>query len=238
MAAFAAGHAAAVDGFECDVRLTADGVPVVIHDETLDRTTDVAGLVRTRTSRELARVDASCRFVPPPGVVAATPQGVPRFADVLAAFPNMRVIVELKDDRPALAEAVVAIVRQTDATPRVCLGSFHRAVLARVRALAPEITTSASLPEARWLLVRAHFRWPGFGTRAFRALQVPPVRGHLRVVSPRFVRQVHREGCVVQVWTVNTTDEAAQFLAMGVDGLISDRPDVTVPARDAFATSQ
>lgn len=238
MAAFAAGLAAAADGVECDVRLAADGVPVVIHDATLDRTTDAAGPVLSRSSRELAGVDATCRFVAPPGVARPAPEGVPLLADVLDAFPGLPVIVELKDEAPALADAVVAAVRRTGAAARVCAGSFHHQVLARVRQLAPELATGASLPEARGVLMRAQIRWPFAGAAAFHALQVPPVRGWMRVVTPRFVRQAHQERALVQVWTVNTAGEVTRLLAMGVDGIISDRPDIAVAARDAFAARQ
>lgn len=238
MAGFAAGLAAGADGFECDVRLSADGVPVVIHDPTLDRTTDATGPVRARTAAALAQVDAGCRFVPPAGIAAAARVGVPAFADVLAAFPGARVIVELKDADLALADAVVAVLRRASATTRVCAGSFHHPVLARVRQIAPELATGASLPEARGLLMRAQVRWPFTGAAAFHALQVPPARGWLRVVTPRFVRQAHQEQALVQVWTVNTPAEVARLLGMGVDGIISDRPDIAVAARDAVAARQ
>lgn len=238
MAGFTAGLAAGADGVECDVRLSADGVPVVIHDPTLDRTTDVTGDVAARTVAELARVDATCRFEPPAGVARATRQGVPVFADVLAAWREARVIVELKDEDPRLADAVVAVVRRADAASRICLGSFHHPVLARARRLAPELTTGASLPEARRLLIRAQVRWPFTRSAPFRALQVPPVRGRVRVVTPRFVRQAHQERACVQVWTVNTPEDVTRLLAMGVDGVISDRPDIAIAARDAFAVGQ
>lgn len=238
MTGFAAGLAAGAEGFECDVRLSADGRPVVIHDPTLDRTTDVTGPVRGRTAAELARVDAACRFVAPAGITASGRAGVPLFADVLAAFPGARVIVELKDADLALADAVVDVLRRTSATARVCAGSFHHDVLVRVRRIAPELATGGSLPEARGVLVRAQVRWPFTRGAAFDALQVPPARGRLRVVTPRFVRQAHQEGALVQVWTVNTPVEVTRLLKMGVDGIISDRPDVAVAARDAVVAGQ
>jgi glycerophosphoryl diester phosphodiesterase len=236
MLAFARAMAVGADGFECDVRLSADGVPVVIHDPTLDRTTDATGPVAARTVAELEAIDATCRFAAAqPDDAVAHPEGVPRLAAVLARFPAARVIVELKEDTPALAHAVAAVVRQAGALSRVCVGSFHHAAIANVRTAAADLTTSASMREARWLLVRARACWPFARSPAFRGLQVPCQTGRLRVVSPAFVRRAHRESAAVQVWTVNDPAEMRTLLAMGVDGLISDVPDVAVAVRDAAA---
>lgn len=238
MAAFARGLGCGADGVECDVRRSRDGVPVVIHDATLDRTTDRTGPVAALTAAELAGVDAACRFVPADDV-AWTPSrcGIVPLAEVLHAHPAARVIVEVKDDSTALARAVADVVLAASAVGRVCVGSFHRAVVRTVRTYAPEITTSAAEPEARWLLMRSHLRWPRLGQAPFAALQVPEVAGRLRVTSKGFFRQVHREGCVAQVWTVDRPADVRRLFDWGADGVISDRPDLTVPVRDAWVAS-
>jgi glycerophosphoryl diester phosphodiesterase len=237
--AFARGMAAGADGFECDVRLSADGVPVVIHDPTLDRTTDRTGAVGALSADELARVDATCRFQPGDPAFAATEVvGVPTLSSVLRQFPSARVIIELKDTQDALAHAVADLVGRLGAEPRVCVGSFNRSVLTRLRALAPGIVTSASLPEAQRTLARSWIPFPRFGRPAYRAFQVPERSGRLHVVRPAFVRQAHREGAVVQVWTVDSPDAVRRLLGLGVDGIITDRPDITVPARDAWVAGR
>ncbi|MEZ5292619.1 MAG: glycerophosphodiester phosphodiesterase [Vicinamibacterales bacterium] len=236
LTAFARAMAFGADGFECDVRRSADGVPVVIHDPTLDRTTDATGPVRARTAAELAAVDATCRFTPAlAGDEVPAPEGIPALTDALARFPAARVIVEIKDPEPGFADDVVAVLRRLDALSRVCVGSFHQQVLDRVRAAAPDVTTSASPGETRWLLVRARSRWPFAVRPRFRALQVPVSAGRLRVVSGAFVGRAHREGATVQVWTVNDPLEVRRLLALGVDGIISDRPDAALKERDAMA---
>ena len=235
MPAFARGLAAGADGFECDVRRSAEGVPVVIHDATLDRTTDRSGPVAGLSVAELAAVDATCRFQPPPDVSGPIPRaGIIPLTAVLEAFPRARVIVEVKDDSVELARTVADVVQRAGAAPRVCLGSFHRAVLRAIRASAPDLTTSASQPEARALLLRSHLRWPRFGRAPFAALQVPEAAGRLRVTSPAFFRQVHREGCVAQVWTVDSPADVQRLLNWGADGVVTDRPDLVVPVRDAW----
>jgi glycerophosphoryl diester phosphodiesterase len=233
------GMAAGADGFECDVRLAADGVPVLIHDATLDRTTGASGPVSAHTSAALAAVDATCRFQPPEASWAvASPEGLPTLAAVLARLPAARVIVELKDDDPRLADAVADVVRGAGAVGRVCAGSFHQTVLDRLRAVAPAMTTSASRREAQWTLARSWVRWPFAMSPPYRAFQVPERAGRLHVVTPAFVRRAHRERAAVQVWTVDAPEDIRRLLAMGVDGVISDRPDWAVPARDAFAATQ
>ena len=237
--AFARGLAAGADGFECDVRLSSDGVPVVIHDPTLDRTTDTTGPVSALTADALARVDATCRFQPGAPAYAATEVvGVPTLQSVLERFPGARVIIELKDPLDALARAVAGLVGALAAERRVCVGSFNRAVLETVRAVAPGIVTSASLHEARRTLARSWLPIPRFGPAAYRAFQVPERSGRLHVVRPAFVRQAHREGALVQVWTVDHPRDVDRLLGYGVDGIISDRPDLTVPARDAWVAAR
>jgi glycerophosphoryl diester phosphodiesterase len=233
------GMALGSDGLEIDVQLSADGVPVVIHDTMLDRTTDRAGPVGALTADELARVDAGYRFQ----VDGAFPFrgrgiGVPRLVELLARHPGARVIIEMKGGQPGLAHAVAAAVRRTDAVRRVCVGSFYQQSINAIRTAAPEIVTSASQSEARWTLHRSWVRWPWRSNQPYAAFQVPEYAGRMRVVSPAFVRQVHKQGHVLQVWVVNERDDIRRLLDWGVDGIISDRPDIAVATRDEWLGSR
>lgn len=235
MVAFSRGVAAGADGFECDVRLSSDGVPVVIHDPTLDRTTDHVGLVSTFPADVLGRIDATCRFQAAAPAYAVTEKvGVPTLESVLRRFHTTRIIVELKDTADALAHAVAGLIHRLGAESRVCVGSFHAGVLATFRTAAPDVATSASMTEAKWTLARSWLALPRVSPAPYRAFQVPERAGRLRVVRPAFVRQVHREGAVVQVWVVDAPADVHRLLTMGVDGVISDRPDLAVPVRDAW----
>jgi glycerophosphoryl diester phosphodiesterase len=236
LAAFANGLGFGADGLELDVHLSRDGVPVVIHDATLDRTTDATGPVSALTAAELSSVDAGHRFAPDRGhPFRGRGHGVPRLADVLTRHPSARVIVEIKAASPVAGPVVAALLRELDAVPRVCVGSFHAAVVEAVRRQAPEIATSASEPEARRTLHRSWVAWPFTNRRPYTAFQVPERVGRLPVVTRRFIRQVHREGQVLQVWVVDDPAQATRLLDWGVDGLITDRPDVLVPLRNARA---
>lgn len=233
VAAFDLGMRAGADGLELDVHLSADGVPVVHHDATLDRTTSASGLVVVRTAAELARVDAGYRFASR-GAFPFRGQGVgiPTLIDVLRAYPDVPVIVEMKVDSPDLGEAVARVVRAAAAADRVCAAGFGARSAAAARAALPEMACSANRPEARLAVYRALAGWPVRRAR-YGGYQVPERTSLLRVVSPRFVRYAHEADVKVQVWTVDEEADMRRLLSWGVDGLISDRPDLAVTVRDA-----
>jgi glycerophosphoryl diester phosphodiesterase len=236
IAAFDRGLALGADGLELDVHLSREGIPVVIHDATLDRTTDRTGPVQALTAGELAQVDAGFRFGEERGhPFRGQGHGIPTLASVLARYGDARLVIEVKDPTPEAGRAVARLVREHAAASRVCVGSYHTSAIGAVRSSAPEIPTSASMPEARWTLHRSWVVWPFIGRRPYAAFQVPERNGRLRVVTPRFVRQVHREGQVLQVWVVDTPHDARRLLDWGVDGLITDRPDLIVSARDEWS---
>lgn len=208
--AFANGLALGADGIELDVHLSRDGVVVVHHDATVDRTTKGSGAVAASTADELARLH------------------VPALVDVLARFRDARVIIELKVNSAELAAAVVDAVRRADAVDRVCLGSFGVRGLRAARALEPAMATGAAREEVRWALYRSWVGWP-MRRGAYVGFQVPEFAGATRIVSTRFVDAAHRAGHRVQVWTVDTEEAARRLLGFGVDALITDRPDLIVP---------
>lgn len=229
--AFDRGLALGADGLELDVRLSRDRVPVVHHDATLDRTTDASGPLAARDATELSSVNACAGFVRAGRAWDGPPVGVPTLREVLDRYRDTRIIVELKGGSRALARAVVAEVRRADAVDRICLGSFSWRVQREVRRLEPDLATSASRFEVRAALYGS---WIGVAFRPGRyvAFQVPEHSGATRVVSRRFVRAAHRLGLVVQVWTVDAPADIDRLLDWGVDAIITDRPDVAVPAAE------
>jgi len=223
------------DGLEFDVQLSSDGIPVVIHDQTLDRTTDHSGPVKALTADQLARVDAGYRLeIGGRWPFRGQGIGVPSLDDVLARHAGARMIVEMKGGQAELARAVGSSIRKANAVERTCVGSFYPTSVAALRAEFPDIVTSASQPEARWALHRSWVRWPLAKPRPYSAFQLPEFAGRMRVVSRNFLRHVHREGHAVQVWVVNERADILRLLDWGVDGIISDRPDIAVAARDEW----
>jgi glycerophosphoryl diester phosphodiesterase len=240
------------DGLELDVHLSRDGVVVVHHDATLDRTTGARGLLVERTADELARVDAGYWFQ---GVDMAGPKagatadssgeypfrgqgiGIPTLRDVLGRYPAVCFIIELKVNQPELARRAVDDVRRAGAVERVALGSFRWRVLHAVRDLEPRIPTGAAGEEVRWALYRSWVRWP-LGVPRYREFQVPEQAGTTRIITPRFIKHAHRAGLPVKVWTVNEPADMERLLDWGVDALISDRPDLAVAAVQSRQSSR
>ncbi len=239
VAAFDRGMAAGADGLELDVHLSADGVVVVCHDETLDRTSNATGPVNARSAVELAAVDAGYRYQSTAGVFPFRGRnvGVPTLQEVLQRYRDTRVIIEMKVDSAAMGHAVAEDVRAAGAEERVCAAGYGRRSLAALRATLPGCATSACHPEVRLALYRSWIGWPARRV-SYGGYQVPEKAGALRVTSPRFIRHAHRAGLKVQVWTVDEEEEMNRLLRWSVDGLISNRPDLAVRVRDRFVEGQ
>ena len=237
LATFDAGLACGADGLELDVQLSSDGLLVVCHDTTLDRTTVESGRVADRTAAQLTSIQAGREFRHP-----AVGGGTAAFADVrltviptlqavFARYPDTRIIVEMKVDTDEMGEALANEVRAAGATHRVCAaGAGLRSLRAARRAL-PEMASSASSPEVRLALYRSWARWP-VSRVAYGGYQVPEYAGVTRVVSPRFIQDSQRAGLPVQVWTVDDEQDMRRLLTWGADALITNRPDVAVKVRD------
>lgn len=255
LAAFDHGLSLGADGLEFDVHLSRDGVVVVHHDAMLDRTTNASGPLAALTADELGRVDAGYRWGPPQGSQGSLGSlgsqgslgslenpfrgragGIPRLRDVLRRYPSVRIIIEMKLNEPELARRTIDELRAADAVDRVALGSFGTRVLRAARTYEPRITTGASREETRLALYRSWCRWPVRRPR-YNAFQVPEMSGATRVVSPRFVRDAHEVGVRVDVWTVDEEADMRRLLGWGVDGIISDRPDVAVRVVGEFVNS-
>jgi glycerophosphoryl diester phosphodiesterase len=209
---------------------------VVVHDQTLDRTTNATGPVAARTAAELAGVDAGWRFAGPRGDFPFRGQGlgVPRLRDVLVRHRGVPIIIEMKLDSETMAARVADDIRAAGVEDTVCAAGYGRTSAATMRRLLPSVATSACHAEVRFAVYRSWGGWP-VKRRAFGGYQVPEHVGRVRIVSPRFIRHAHASGLDVQVWTVDTEADMERFLSWGADGLISNRPDLAVTVRDAFA---
>jgi glycerophosphoryl diester phosphodiesterase len=241
--AFDHGLSLGADGLELDVHLSRDGVAVVHHDDTLERTTDARGPIAAFTVEELSRVDAGFWFRSPAGPSGPTANrvggaeagypfrgrgiSVPTLREVLQRYRDVRLILELKVDDPELAVRTIDEIRAADAVSRVALGSFGSRVLRVARTLEPGIPTGAAQEETRWALYRSWIGWP-LGRTRYHEFQVPEQSGRTTIVTPQFVAHAHRAGLPVKVWTVNDPADMRRFLDWGADALISDRPDLAV----------
>lgn len=208
---------AVVEGYrylETDVHATSDGVVVVHHDAALDRTTDGRGVVAGL----------------PWSVVGAARVGgrepVCRLDALLEELPDALLNVDVKAD--SAVEPVLATLRRCGAFGRVCLASFSDARLARLRRLGGSGLLTSMGPRSVlgvWSAARVR-GLPVAGVVRGAMAQVPVRYGRLRVVSPGFLAAARRLGREVHVWTVDDEVRMRALLDVGVDGLVSDRPDV------------
>jgi len=213
----------AADMIELDIRLTADGVVVVHHDPTVDRTTDGAGPLAERTLAQLRELDAGYRFTPDGRSFPFRGRGVriPTLAEVLEALPAMRFTVEVK--APEAQRPFFEVARRLGAEGRIVAASLHD----RERTLFREWpgAISASMEQVRRFYLLQRLGLARLWVPPVDVFQVPERAGRLLVCSPRFVRALHAHGVAVQVWTVNDAADMERLLRAGVDGIQSDYPD-------------
>ena len=212
------------DMLELDVHATADGHCVVIHDPTVDRTTNGTGDVAAMTLAELQQLDAAHNFTRDGGrTFPLRGQGinVPTFDEVLRALPDMPITVEVKTG--AAQRPLFDALEAADARGRIILASAYD----RDRTIFHEWAgaLSASVEQGRRFYALHRLYCGRFGSMRAHVAQTPETWGRRRIVTPRFVHDVHRSGSHVHVWTVNETADMERLLDWGVDGLVTDRPD-------------
>jgi glycerophosphoryl diester phosphodiesterase len=226
---FARALEAGAEILESDVHLTRDGVPVLLHDDEVDRTTDGCGRVAALTLAELRALDAGHRFSPDGGRThpfRGRGVRVPTLAEALAAFPKARFNLELKEDLPGLVENTLDVIEAAGHPERRLLTSGEDRLMARLRAevarRALPVALGASTGEVVAFLRAAIERRPP--PPGPMALQVPAEFGGRPLVTRDFVAHAHAHGLVVHVWTIDEPDEMRSLLALGVDGIVSDFP--------------
>jgi glycerophosphoryl diester phosphodiesterase len=223
LAAFEAAVTEGVEMIELDVHLTGDGIPVVIHDSTLARTTGTRGLVGRRSWVELGALDAGFRFSLDSGRTFPFRHAghrIPALIDVLRALPQIRFILEIKSSDPRLDAALNSVLEQTGAAQRVMLASFNGRVIRRIRRSFAGFPTNFAPDEVRGFVSRR-----GAVPAGARALQVPPRTPWGPLVTRAFVEKAHGARLEVHVWTINAKPAMHALLDMGVDGIMTDFPE-------------
>jgi glycerophosphoryl diester phosphodiesterase len=217
------------DAFELDVRLTSDGVPVVLHDPTLDRTTDRTGSLAEITLNEVRGADAGARFSPDGGrsfPYKNTGVGLPTLAEVLRSFSEMPLLIEIKETRAQ--ESVRQVLIEEHAVERCVLASEEHAALELF--CEPPFIRGASGREIS-ALYWATMWWRPLPACSYRLLSVPDRYRGLTVPTRRFVAAARRLQCPVHVWTVNQPATAQRLWARGVAGIVTNVPDLIRGAR-------
>ena len=234
LAAFAAAASAGADVLEMDVRLSADGALVVIHDRTVDRTTDGSGAVADLRLEELRSLNAGHHFRGPDNGFPYREErlAVPTFEEVQKAHPGLRLVVEMKT--PETAEPLCRAIRDAGRESRTLVAAFGRESLDRFRAGCPTVATGGSFREVVVFLAMSLGRIAGLYDPPFDALLVSETSGPLRVVTPHLLRSARQAGLPVLVWTVNQAQDMERLLGLGVDGILTDDPATLAAVLAAF----
>ena len=216
-----------VDVIEMDVQSTADGVLVVLHDATLDRTTDGAGRVVALTLAQVKRLDAGYRFSTDGGRTfpwRGRGLTVPTLDEVFTRLPGMRFNIEPKQESPSLVKPLCRAIRERGMADKVTIGSFRQGVLDEFRKECPEVATSAGPAEVAEFL-RASRNGGGTDEPKFKALQVPESMMGVRVLTRSLVESARARQLQVHAWTVNEAEDMRRLKELGVDGIMTDYPD-------------
>jgi glycerophosphoryl diester phosphodiesterase len=228
---FREGLRAGAGALELDVHAAADGHVVVIHDETVDRTTDGSGPVREMTLAEIGKLDAGYRFTQD-GDKTYPYRGkglrVPTLEEVYQEFPEVPINVEIKaETRPGVEEAVWRVIEAAGAEERTLVVSERTATIHRFRKVSRgRVATASSIGEIIVFDLLSRVRLHRVLRPSYRALQGPEVYCRLQIVTPEFVRAAHELGIRVDVWTINSALDMRRLLGSGVDGVMTDRPNV------------
>jgi glycerophosphoryl diester phosphodiesterase len=213
---------------EGDLQLSKDGVVVVIHDTTVDRTTNGSGGVKELTLAQLKALDAGYRFSADGGKTypyRGTGITIPTLDEILQAMPKNRALFELKDGE-GLVEKVVPLLRKYGATDRVLIASFKPELMAALRKQMPEIATCYDRGGALALLSALRVGdWDAYEPTA-RVLSLPKrYITQFKLTTEEF-RKMQEKGVLIQVHTLNTPEEIDHFRAMGVDSILTDFPSL------------
>ncbi len=227
LVAFVRSAALGVDVLEMDLRQSSDGALIVLHDRRVDRTTNGQGAADSLRLAQLKQLDAGYRFSPDGQTFPYRGQGIaiPTLDEVFTAFPNMRFLIEIKDDSDALVRDFCRTIRRFELSERVIAASFRSRPLASLRQTCPEVATSASSSAGMSFVFLHWLRLDAAYHPTSQAFQFPTHFGEIDLIDRRFVARAHAHNIQVHVWTVNDPNAMQHYLDLGVDGLITDYPD-------------
>ncbi|RMA79929.1 glycerophosphodiester phosphodiesterase [Umboniibacter marinipuniceus] len=222
-------HAAAIGAtvLELDVHLSADDKLVVIHDDRVDRTTDGNGLVAELTLSELKALDAGYGMA----VGASYPYrglgiGVPSLRSVTDEFSELRFVMEIKPNSEHAAVRLCEFIIANEISERVIVGSFHTVAMKAFRAMCPNVVTSSPTLEVARFFVLHKLGLTHWYSGEGMTLQIPLAHFGLTVVTPELIADAQENGLKVHVWTINDGETMRELIAWGVDGIITDVPEL------------
>jgi len=219
------------DVLELDVNETIDGVLVVMHDRTVDRTTDCSGAIKDMTFDEIRECDAGYNFSPDGGETypyRGMGLVVPRIEEVFDRYPDTPFVIEIKQEAPPIIDHFVEVIREYEVTDKMIGAAFSDDVLIQLREAAPEIASSMGVNETLVFWGNSFNPIDPEYDPPAEFLQVPTEYNigdrDVVVLHPGFVPRAHELAMYVQVWTINDEATMRDLIEMGVDGIMTDDP--------------
>ena len=226
MLAFREAQKLGVDVLDMDVHLSADDELVLMHDTTVDRTTNGKGAIRELTWEQLSRLDAGYRFSLDGKTYPYRARGlhIPRLEEVFREFPDARLGIEIKQAPPQTVARLADVIHRYHAEDRVLLAGFEEAMMAEQRRQLPTVATTATPNEVRTFWIASYLHLEGFTAADYSVLQIPLEHKGRRLVTPRLVEAAHARGIQVLPWTLDSDAEAEVARAAGCDGFNTNLP--------------
>lgn len=222
------------DVLEMDAHITKDSEIVFMHDESVDRTTDGTGLIEDLTLAEIKQLDAAYKWTSDEGqTFPFRGQGiqVPTLNELFEKYPEMRYVIEIKLTKNPLDKPFCNLIRIYNMQDKVIVASFHDEAMRMFRETCPEVATSASRTEVRNFVLLGKVFLSGFVVPRYQSIQPPYDPSEslgIPIMTERFLREAHAKNIRVEPWTVNDPELMRQYIEWGVDGIITDRPDLMV----------
>ena len=216
-----------VDVLEMDIHLTADGALVLMHDATVDRTTDGEGAIRDMALAELKRLNVAYNWSNDGKTYPyrEKPQRILTLDEVFEGFPKYPMVIELKTPEVDAALALCGKLQAYNKSNQVIVSSFHQEAIEAFRAECPHVATGAGAQEVRLFVLASKLGAFRLLSPHYQALHIPIQYDGITLITPSAVKSVQDQGVRMDVWTVNDAAEMRRLIEMGVDGIMTDRPD-------------
>jgi len=227
--AFQSAAQAGADVLDTDMHLTKDGTPILMHDQTVDRTTDGTGAIRDLTLAEIKQLDAAYDFSTDDSQTHPyRGQGVtvPTLEELFQAFPDKRFGIEIKQTEPIeTAKRFCAVIRQYQMQDQVLISSFRQENMDAFRKECPEVATSATENEVKLFYVLHLLGMTRAFTPNYSSFQVPETSGSIYLLTSQFVSAARERNLPIVPWTINKEADLQRMIDLGVDGINTDYPD-------------
>lgn len=216
-----------VDVLEMNVHMTADGEIVLIHDDTVDSTTNGSGKVAEMNLAEIQELEVGVNWTQDGGVTypyRGAGLRIPTLDEVFQSLTDYPMNIEIKSDSTASGERLCGVIKEYDRDLNVLIASSRDEALEAFRTACPEVATSAHRGEVTEFVLLSYGMLANPSEPGFSAFQVPVRSSGILIMRPGFIQAAHRRDLQVHVWTIDDPAEMQRYIDMGVDGIITNRP--------------